>query len=113
MLQFEDMTIDTNNDTYQNNSSFRNFVNYLEKFRLFRALLLTHFLFLSLGCCNPFSLKEFGNNKCTANLTVQVPRLNVKYVRRKFCRAVLLKFIYPEKATKFCEIFTLLLTGTP
>ena len=34
-------------------------------------------------------------------------------VRRKFCRAVLLKFIYPEKATKFCEIFTLLLTGTP
>ena len=25
---------------------------------------------------------------------------------------VLLKFIYSEKATKFCEIFTLLLTGT-
>ena len=24
----------------------------------------------------------------------------------------LLKFIYSEKATKFCEIFTLLLTGT-
>ena len=25
---------------------------------------------------------------------------------------VTLKFIYSEKATKFCEIFTLLLTGT-
>ena len=27
-------------------------------------------------------------------------------------RYVKLKFIYSEKATKFCEIFTLLLTGT-
>ena len=31
-----------------------------------------------------------------------------------FCQLYeyLLKFIYSEKATKFCEIFTLLLTGT-
>ena len=28
------------------------------------------------------------------------------------CELIFLKFIYSEKATKFCEIFTLLLTGT-
>ena len=37
----------------------------------------------------------------------------MKRVRIHFCPNVnFVKFIYPEQATKFCEISTLLLTGT-
>ena len=51
--------------------------------------------------------------------TVHVPSLSFSFVYDlcvSYCRHILfcdiVKFIYSEKATKFCEIFTLLLTGT-
>ena len=36
----------------------------------------------------------------------------LQYVYLGYKTALLIKFINSEKATKFCEIFTLLLTGT-
>ena len=39
-------------------------------------------------------------------------RLGGISVQKDYIRIALIKFIYSEKATKFCETFTILLTGT-
>ena len=45
---------------------------------------------------------------------LKIDPLGAKKVRTGYKKALIyrLKFIYSEKATKFCEVFTLLLTGT-
>ena len=53
-----------------------------------------------------------NHNKCDVIFNIHmrhIPKLTDKMPKTKF---KILKFIYSEKATKFCEIFTLLLTGT-
>ena len=50
---------------------------------------------------------SFGNN-CINQVFFVMKKLSMV---QNICTTVL-KFLYSEKATKFCEIFTLLFTGT-
>ena len=45
----------------------------------------------------------------TGDLIINANTSNYMYI---VADSLLLKFIYSEKVTKFCEIFTILLTGT-
>ena len=64
------------------------------------------FHFPGLGC-----LEHFEN--WTLNFFLQKnSNATSKWIWIYFLVYILLKFIYSEKATKFCKIFTLLLTGT-
>ena len=59
-----------------------------------------------------------GGTKALMNTIMQLRKLcnhpfMFREVEESYARHIgELKFIYSEKATKFCEIFTLLLTGT-
>ena len=44
------------------------------------------------------------------NLHFQVPKLSLKDPALALISTIIVKFIYYEKATKFCKIFTLLLS---
>ena len=46
----------------------------------------------------------------TVKLELQIPMLRIPKSSENNCKKGELKFIYSEKATKFCEIFPLLLT---
>ena len=55
----------------------------------------------------PFTVKQVFRSETIARSRIHIGKHILASVM-----GVLLKFIYSEKATKFCEIFTLLMTGT-
>ena len=81
----------------------------------------------SAGCCPGFRsvlasiwLGFFSSNAAEKITKYEKHTIWVRYFHEKSnskilwtsCKSYLLKFIYSEKATKFCKIFTLPLTGT-
>ena len=60
-------------------------------------------------CIGP-KISHLSTNHRKGQLYTQVLRLNLWNYRSLEFHTTLVKFIYPEKATKFCKISTLLLT---